>query len=110
MTCNAPILSKAVPVSQPGHAGPEGRGMSPRKFSDRREVLAYRQHFAVVWQQFVRDNFDSPAHVAHVFQVDATTADNWWEGFNAPSGWVVARAISDPDLRPAALSALAGDA
>jgi hypothetical protein len=45
-----------------------------------------------------------------VFQVDATTADNWWEGFNAPSGWVVARAISDPALRPAALSALAGEA
>jgi hypothetical protein len=110
MTCNAPILSGAVPVSKPGHAGPEAAGMSPRKFSDRRAVLAYRQQFAVVWQQFVRDNFDSPAHVAHVFQVDSTTADNWWEGFNAPSGWVVARAISDPDLRPAALSALAGDA
>jgi hypothetical protein len=110
MTCNAPIRSGAVPVCPQGQAGPEAKGMSPRKFSDRRAVLAYRQQFAVVWQQFVRDNFDSPAHVAHVFQVDSTTADNWWEGFNAPSGWVVARAISDPDLRPAALSALAGDA
>lgn len=110
MTCTAPIRSGAVPVCPQGQAGPEARGMSPRKFSDRREVLAYRQHFAHVWKQFVRDTFESPAHVAHVFQVDATTADNWWQGFNAPSGWVVARAISDPALRPAALSALAGEA
>jgi hypothetical protein len=88
----------------------EKPSMSSRKFSDRREVLTYRQHFAFVWQRFVTENFDSPAHAAHVFQVDATTADNWWKGVNAPSGWVVARAISDPALRPAALSALAGEA
>jgi hypothetical protein len=110
MTYSAPIPSKAVPVCKPGHAGPEAAGMSPRKFSGRREVLAYRQHFAAVWKQFVRDNFDSPAHVAHVFQVDSTTADNWWDGLNAPSGWVVARAVSDPALRQATISALAGDA
>ncbi len=110
MTCTAPIRSGAVPVCPPGQAGPEAKGMSPRKFSDRREVLAYRQHFARVWQKIIRDNFDSPAHVAHVWKVDSTTADNWWDGFNAPSGWVVALAISDPDLRPAVLSALAGEA
>lgn len=72
----------------------------------RREVFAYRAHFAVVWQKFVTENFDSPAHAAHVFQVDATTAEKWWRGLNAPSGWVVGRAIADPDTRDAALGLL----
>ncbi len=71
--------------------------MSPRKFSSRKDVLTYRQHFAIVWQ---------PAHAAHTFQVDATTAQNWWLGLNAPSGWVVGRAIADPATRPAALALL----
>ncbi len=87
--------------------------MSSGKFSaasQRREVLTYRQHFVQVWQHFVRGQFDSPAHVAHEFQVDSTTAENWWEGRNAPSGWVVARAVSNPATRSAALSVLAGAA
>ena len=84
--------------------------MSSRKFSDRREVLTYRKHFAFVWQRFITENFESPAHAAHVFQVDATTADNWWNGLNAPSGWVVGKAISDPATRAAALTLLAGSA
>lgn len=84
--------------------------MSSRKFSERRAVLSYRQTFAVVWQRFVLANFDSPAHAAHVFQVDPTTAENWWEGRNAPQGWVVARAIADPRLRAPALAVLAGPA
>ena len=80
--------------------------MSSPKFSGRRDVLTYRQHFAIVWRQFITENFDSPAHAAHVFQVDATTAANWWMGLNAPSGWVVGRAIADPATRPAALALL----
>lgn len=84
--------------------------MSPRKFSSRRDVLTYRQNFAIVWQQFITENFDSPAHAAHVFQVDATTADKWVRGLNAPSGWVVGLAIADPDTRDAAISLLVGDA
>ena len=82
--------------------------MSSPKFSGRRDVLTYRQHFAIVWQQFIVENFDSPAHAAHVFQVDATTAANGWMGLNAPSGWVVGRAIADPATRPAALALLVG--
>ena len=84
--------------------------MSSGKFSGRREVLSYRQHFAVVWQRFVTENFESPAHAAHVFQVDASTADKWFRGLNAPSGWVVGKAISDPAMRAAALDLLTGQA
>jgi hypothetical protein len=84
--------------------------MSSGKFSERREVLSYRQHFALVWQRFITENFQSPAHAAHVFQVDATTAEKWWRGQNAPSGWVVGRAIRDPETRDAALSLLTGGA
>lgn len=83
---------------------PPGAGQS------RGEVLSYRAHFAGVWQRFVTQNFESPVHAAHVFQVDATTAEKWWRGLNAPSGWVVGRAIADPDLRGPVLALLAGDA
>lgn len=82
--------------------------MSSRKFSGRRDALTYRQHFALLWRDFVRANFESPEHAAHVFKVDGKTAANWWEGVNAPSGWVVGRAVSDPDLREAALAAISG--
>lgn len=88
--------------------------MSSGKFSgqisQRCEVLSYRQHFVAVWQRFVTQNFDSPAHAAHVFQVDSTTAENWWRGHNAPSGWVVAKAVRDQGTRIAALQMLTGAA
>ncbi len=84
--------------------------MSSRKFSERREVLSYRQTFALVWQRFIVSNFDSPAHAAHVFQVDPTTAENWFEGKNAPQGWVVGKAIANPQTRDSALSMLTGAA
>ncbi|MDE0590441.1 hypothetical protein OU789_10930 [Halocynthiibacter sp. C4] len=77
--------------------------MSPRKFSERSAVLSYRQHFAIVWQQFIQDNFESPAHVAHVFKVDPTTAEKWWAGSHAPQGWVVGQAMSNPSTRDAAI-------
>lgn len=82
--------------------------MSSRKFSERRDVLSYRQTFAAVWQRFIVENFDSPAHAAHVFQVDPTTAENWFEGKNAPQGWVVGKAIANPQTRDAALHLLTG--
>ena len=78
------------------------------KFSDARKVLTYRQTFAAVWQRFIIQNFDSPAHAAHVFQVDPGTAENWCEGKNAAQGWVVGKAISNPQTREAALSMLTG--
>ena len=85
--------------------------MSCRKFSARSraaELLTYRQQFAETWSQFIRANFESAAEVALLFRVDPSTAENWWTGANAPQGWVVARAIADPDLRDATLAALGG--
>ena len=108
-------------LSQVQH-GSGGFGMSSGKFSgkfsdafsarvsERQAVLDYRAHFALRWQRFCQANFVSPAHAADVFQVDATTADKWWQGLNAPSGWVVGRAIADPGLRGAVLVQLVGDA
>lgn len=84
--------------------------MSSGKFSERRQVLTYRQHFAIVWQKFVTENFESPAHAAHVFHVDGSTAEKWFRGLNAPSGWVVGKAISDPRTRDAALHLLTSGA
>ena len=84
--------------------------MSSRKFSDRREVMTYRQHFAHLWSDFIRTTYESPEHAAHVFRVDAKTAENWWNGLNAPQGWVVGRALSDPETREAALAVLTGEA
>lgn len=83
---------------------------SSGKISQRREVLSYRQTFALVWQRFIVENFDSPAHAAHVFQVDPTTAENWFEGKNAPQGWVVGKAIANPQTRASALHMLTGAA
>ena len=77
------------------------------KSSQRRRALTYREHFAAIWRDFIRSNFDSPEHAAHVFRVNGRTAENWWEGLNAPSGWVVGEAINNPDLRDAALAAIA---
>lgn len=78
--------------------------MSSRKFSGKFSVAAsgtYRAQFAETWSRFVRAHYDSPVHVA--VGVDASTADNWWAGLNAPQGWVVGRAFADPATRAAAL-------
>lgn len=82
--------------------------MSPRKFSERREVLTYRQHFAALWQRFLHDNFESHTEAAFYFKVDPTTAEKWWSGSHAPQGWVVGRAISDHALRDAAIGVFEG--
>ena len=79
--------------------------MSCRKFSARSEVRTYRQQFAETWRDFIQSNFESAAEAALVFRVDPSTAENWWTGANAPQGWVVARAIADPDMHDAALAA-----
>ena len=62
------------------------------------DAHSYRQFFASKWRDFIRENFASPAHVAVCFGVTAVTASNWWDGYNAPQGWVVARAMTDPEL------------
>lgn len=80
--------------------------MSSGKFSKKSDVLTYRQHFAKMWQVFIVQNFDDPAHAAYYFKVDPSTADNWFEGLNAPQGWVIGRALADPAIRDAALCCL----
>ncbi|WP_244867896.1 hypothetical protein [Vannielia litorea] len=65
--------------------------MSSGKFS-KQQALSYRQAFKARWQKFIHSHFESPEHVAFTFGVDATTARNWWEGSNAPSGFAVGMA------------------
>lgn len=84
--------------------------MSPRKFSARArklEVLSYRQHFNNVWQRIICNSFETPADAAVFFGVDPSTAENWFEGRNAPQGWGVAWLISQDETRDATLAALA---
>jgi len=61
-----------------------GRPCDPRRF---RAVYPDR------WMAFIRAHFASPVHVAVFFDVDEKTARLWWEGTNAPQGWVVDFAI-----------------
>ena len=68
-------------------------GMSPRKFSGPPEARSYRRHFAEKWSAYLKASFDSPAHVAHVFKVDPSTAEKWWMGSHQPQGWVVGYAL-----------------
>lgn len=85
--------------------------MSPRKFSARSrklEVLSYRQHFNNVWQRIICDSFETPADAAVFFGVDPSTAENWFEGRNAPQGWGVGWLIAQDETREATLAALAG--
>lgn len=83
--------------------------MSSGKFSDRSSVMSYRQFYAKRWQAFVRENFEDAAHVAHIFKVDPTTAANWWDGSNAPQGWVVGWALRRPELRDSAITHIAAE-
>lgn len=82
--------------------------MSSRKYSAKSEALVYRQFFALRWQKFITENFQSPARAALAFNVDPSTAENWFAGTNAPQGWVVGRAVEDPDLQGAVIDCLRG--
>jgi pyruvate/2-oxoacid:ferredoxin oxidoreductase alpha subunit len=53
----------------------------------------FRAFFADRWASFLHDNYHSPEHVAVVFGVSGQTANNWWSGVNAPSGYAVAMAF-----------------
>lgn len=95
------------PTHAPAQAGASSRNFAG-KFSARDDVISYRAHFALTWQRFIRENFESPTHAAFTFKVDATTADKWWNGLNAPSGWVVAMTVANPEYRESALALLGG--
>lgn len=104
---SASSFQNSLPVSASHQKHRSGvSSMSPRDFSAKTDVLTYRQHFAMIWRDFIMSNFESPAHVAHVFKVDPTTSEKWWAGSHAPQGWVVGRAMADPSLRDAAIRTL----
>ena len=105
-----PSFGSSFPVSRPQVKHRNGQPlMSSRKFSERAQQATYRQFYAKRWQAFIHDNFESASHAAHVFKVDATTAKNWWEGLNAPQGWVVGWALKDPTLRESAITHIAAE-
>ncbi len=81
---------------------------SSGSFLRKREVLNYRQRFACHWQKFIQENFESPAHVAHTFKVDGTTAEKWWDGDHGPQGWVIGMAFENPESRDAAIGFFSG--
>lgn len=99
----------AVHVSCP-KANPRPRGKSSGscsgKFSERAKVLSYRQAFGAVWSDLLHEMFESPVDAAHFFRVDASTAEKWWKGLNAPQGWVIGRALAHPQTREATLKSL----
>ena len=76
--------------------------------ADTKEVMTYRQFFARRWQKFICENFQTPTQAAAAFGVTAMTATNWFQGYNAPQGWVVAKAMSHPDLQDQAIKHLTG--
>lgn len=66
---------------------------SAGKYSAKQAAFTYRQFFAARWSIFIRENFDSPEHAAMVFGVDGSTAQKWFRGSHAPSGFVVGMAF-----------------
>ena len=72
-------------------------------------MMAYRRFYAKRWQRYIRENFESPAHAAMVFKVDPTTSQNWWDGLNAPQGWVVGWALANTDTRDQVLQHIAAE-
>ena len=97
-----------------GRRNPRGEatGMSSRELSlehpSNEDAMTYRQFFAARWRDFIRESYTCPAEVALVFRVDPSTAANWFEGLNAPQGWVVARVMTDPEISKQASKHLAG--
>jgi hypothetical protein len=92
MTAPVRDLSSCEPVSA------VSAGKSPGKVNGKHAKLNYRQFFAARWGAFIRANFDSPEHAAHVFGVDGSTSRKWWQDDHAPSGFVVGLAYDEyPD-------------
>lgn len=85
-------MSAASPVS------PEPASVSPGSLAGllagrRCDPQAFRRLYPGRWSAFIRSQFKSALHVAVFFDVDEKTARLWWEGTNAPQGWVVEYAI-----------------
>ena len=80
--------------------------MSAGTFSDANRVDAdpysYRSFFRRRWHAFIIENFRTAEEIRSAFKVDRTTAENWLAGRNAPQGWAVGHAMTDPELGPKA--------
>lgn len=57
-------------------------------------IYGYRARLREEWRRFLTENFRSPGHVADCFQVSASTAEKWWKGSHAPSGFAMGLAFS----------------
>jgi hypothetical protein len=64
--------------------------------------VSYQILFAKKFAGFLRENFNSPEHIAICFGVTARQAQNWLDEVSAPRGHVVARAFTDPRLATSA--------
>ena len=62
------------------------KGMTSGKLAERQKAKSLRATFKDDWQAFVRSEFDDVTHVAYEFGCDPDTAENWFEGRNAPQG------------------------
>ena len=61
-------------------------GTSSGKLAERQKAKSLRATFKDDWQAFVRSEFEDVTHVAYEFGCDPDTAENWFEGRNAPQG------------------------
>lgn len=52
--------------------------------------MSFERFFAERFMRFLHENFANPTQVAASFRVRERTAENWWNGVNAPSGAKVA--------------------
>lgn len=68
------------------HAVPLARRATARGI----DAVEFRAWFAPRMSEFLRDRYDTPERVAVEFGVRNSTAWNWWNGDNRPSGDAVA--------------------
>lgn len=83
--------------------------ISTGKFSQKSCAMTFRKAFIQRWQRFCHANYTCPKHLQKDYGVDRTTAENWWNGRNAPQGWAVGRAFTDPNLQRSALHHIAAE-
>ena len=58
------------------------------------KIYGYRAKLREEWSKFLQENFRGPAHVADCFHVNTSTAEKWWRGSHAPSGFAMGLAFS----------------
>ncbi len=90
-------------TASPHIGGPRALCMGSSERFNSREVkrctealsMSFEKFFKMRFAEFLQENFDNPTQAAVAFHVRERTAENWWDGINAPSGPKVARAFRD---------------